>query len=142
MPMSSFNATQSTISNSIASPELMAIVFMVMVVVALAVAFYSVDYLARVIELLSKVFRSVKYVIYGALTTLLTYLIYTFTTIIMSAAKSAVDPIYLGYGIIGYVVFYIIGRVVEFAIMKAKARYSEYKSRGVLSSILLTTAEP
>lgn len=128
----SWNATQSNLTNSI-GPEgfLITVAMMVAMLLAIAISFYSVEYLAKVVAALSKLFASVKYVAYGLATSGLLYGLYLAIDAIRSIGSGLISPVVIGYGLVGYIVFYVIGRVSEYLILRAKRTYDGYAATRV-----------
>lgn len=127
MPVDSWNVTQTSVVNSMGIDGMpITIGIMVAVLGATLIAFYSVEYLARAIEMLSKVFGSVKYVLYGLFTSGLFYGMYIVIDAIRVAGSGFINPVVIGYGIAGYITFYIVGRLAEYAILRAKRTWDTY----------------
>lgn len=129
MPAGPWNVTQASLSNSIGvEGMLMTIGFIIMMIGALMLAFYSAEYLAKAIAILSKVFGSVKYVIYGLVTSVLVWILYIVVDSLRVAGSGFVTPEMVGYGIGAYIVFYAIGRVAEYAVTRMAKTYGDYSS--------------
>lgn len=128
MPLSgnAWNATSSMPVSFDASGMFISIAIMIAVIGAFLLAFYSVETLTKVIRYLERLFKSTKYVLYGAVISSTGYGLFT---VIDAMRKSATgfDPMILGYGIGGYIVLYIVGRVGEMIFMRIIKTVRDYK---------------
>ena len=125
---SSWNATANMVPMQNSFSIGISVAIVIGMAVALFLAFYSVEYLMRVINALEKVIRSVKYVLYGIAITTVFYVAYIVVDRIRFAA-APVDPMIFGYGIAGYIIFYVIGRIGEVAVTKMLQTVREYNNR-------------
>lgn len=123
---SNWNATSSTMN---IMPDylgfLVSFAIIVSVLFAAFIAFYSVEYLTRVIRALGRVAVTFRYAIYGAA---ISGGFYGLFLIVESLRKAAggFDVTILGYGVGAYIAFYIVGRIGEYMALRMLKTYREY----------------
>ena len=121
-----WNATSSTMNFA---PDyfgfLVSFAIILSMMFAAFIAFYSVEYLTRVIRALGRVMATFKYALYGLM---ISGGFYGLFLIVESLRKAAggFDVTILGYGVGAYVAFYIVGRIGEYAALRMLKTYREY----------------
>jgi hypothetical protein len=136
MPLtgSSWNVTYTQPVAFDASGIFISIAIMIAMIGAVLIAFYSVETLTKVIRHLERLFKSAKYVLFGAVISSVGYGLFI---VVDAMRKSATgfDPIILGYGIGGYIVLYIVGRIGEAVIMRIIKTVRDYKGENAIENL-------
>lgn len=137
-----WNVTHSTMSFA---PDylgfLVSFVIIIAMIFAVFIAFYSVEYLTRVIKALGKVAATFKYALYGLAISAGFWCMFYIVESLRKAA-GGFDVTILGYGIGAYIAFYILGRLGEYMALRMLKTYRDYNGTATTDAVHDTVSMP
>lgn len=120
------NTTQSSVAGSMSLGGMIWLVIMIAIIVGFIVLLTSLERYSKFWAALEWILHSVKFTLYGAGISGALYGIYLACEMIVSAG-SGFDPIYIAYGIGGYVALTILGWVASKTYTRMKDMHNQYK---------------
>lgn len=131
MPITSgaLNTTQTSVTNSISTEGMFAVVVILIAVLLFAIIISS-DAFARIANIIRTVLSTIRYALYGFGTCGLLAAIYGLV-MLFRASAGVIDPILYVYAVLGYIGLTVLGIVSEKVYLLLKKRYDEYKATNI-----------